>query len=294
MALTITKPNPNAKLMAMIRNLNKQGLLDSPSYRQTLKDEAEKLRISDEELERLIVEVKGTSGLSANKIENEEVTEVKNKIEDENSQSLPSAPSKKQIAPYIVIAAIALVVICFFVFKICLNDNTKSDSSATIGTLPPNPVDNHLQQLIQDGEDIFKNKNIARAKAIFVKALTEYPDNEGVKQRIAECNKILRQSNYMNLLQARENGKLGFADKDGYIVIDFLYDQEVERKSEMMVLKSGDKFGVVGGAEKDCSSTKYVKAEWIAEELSYRMLKNQTGDCDFVHVVDGKLIVDEY
>ena len=58
MALTITKPNPNAKLMAMIRNLHKQGLLDSPSYRQTLKDEAEKLRISDEELERLIVEVK--------------------------------------------------------------------------------------------------------------------------------------------------------------------------------------------------------------------------------------------
>lgn len=293
MALTITKPNPNAKLMAMIRNLHKQGLLDSPSYRQTLKDEATKLRISDEKLERLIAEVKETSVSSENKTEQEEVTEAKNKIEDE-TLSMPSLPSKKQITPYIIGAAIALVVICFFVFKICLNDNTKSDSSATIETLPPNPVDNHLQQLIQDGEDIFKNKNIARAKAMFVKALTEYPDNEGIKQRIAECNKILRQSNYMNLLQARENGKLGFADKDGYIVIDFLYDQEVERKSEMILLKTGDKFGVVGGAEKDCSSTKYVKAEWIAEELSYRMLKNQTGDCDFVHVVDGKLNVDEY
>jgi len=190
---------------------------------------------------------------------------------------------------YIILGVVFVAAVCFWLFynpknEVIINSAQSNDPNHDI----------EEQQLIQDCEDVFKTKNIARAKAMFVKALSKYPDNEGIRQRIEECNKILRQSNYMVLLQAREKGKLGFADKDGYIVIDFLYDQEVERKSEMMILKTGDKFGVVGGTVKDCSSTKYIKAEWIAEELSYRMLKNQTGDCDFVHIVDGKLIVDEY
>ena len=170
-----------------------------------------------------------------------------------------------------------------------VSDQPKQDST----TVVQQPIDHHLQELIQNAETVFKNRNVARAKRMFEKTLEEYPDNKEIMDRIDKCNEILTQSNYLSLIQARENGKLGFADKYGYIVIDFLYDSEVERKSEMIVLKNGSKYGIVGGKLKTSTDVKYLDFEWVNIDNCYMMSKNGDGDKDFVKVENGKLLIDE-
>ncbi len=224
-------------------------------------------------------------------ISNEELNKM---IEDELLPPVPPTPAsnKKRTHLIIIIAAVivaAMVCLCFFKTKpepLPTATPQKNDSTTL--------VDIHLQQLIQIGEDLFKTKNIARAKAHFAKILTEYPDNQDILKRINECDKIIKRSDYKSLTPILENGRLGFGDKEGYIVIDFLYDKEISRNGNMLLLKSGDKYGVVGGDLKTPTETKYQSAEWIAEEYSFQLIKNSMGDCDFVSVQNGQLIINEH
>ncbi len=379
MALTITKPNPNAKLMAMIRNLHKQGLLDSPSYRQTLKDEAEKLRISDEELERLIVEVKAPmfrlkemirkfhkegsldkpsnrqklkdeaskSSMSDDELERL-IAEVKDQMfrlkemirkfhkegsldKPSNQQTLKDEASKsgmsddelksliaevkgeqqgdysggttegggtitggdgenvkndndRKYTPYIIGAAIIIAVACLLFWQPWKNGPVEPP--------PPHPCDT-----------VVKIKNIARAKANYVNLLRQKPDDSvNIKECIDKCDEILETAKYSTLSAKRgtspngEQNKLGFEDERGYIVIDFLYDEEIGRHSEIIALKNKGKCGVVGGTLKDgVSEFKYMEVFWISGNRSYyRLVKNNSGDADEAKVKDGKLIINEH
>ena len=224
-------------------------------------------------------------------ISNEELNKM---IDDELLPPVPPTPARNKKRTHLIIIMTAIIVaamVCLWFFK------TKTEPLSTI--TPPKTdsttlVDTHLQHLIQVGEDIFKTKNIARAKAHFVKILTEYPDNQDILKRINECDKIIKRSDYKSLTPILENGRLGFGDKEGYIVIDFLYDQEISLNGNMILLKSGGKYGVVGGDLKTPTETKYQSAEWIAEEKSFQLIKNSMGDCDFVSVQNGQLIIKEY
>lgn len=220
--------------------------------------------------------------------------ELNKMIDDELLPPVPPTPARNKKRTHLIIIMTAIIVaamVCLWFFK------TKTEPLSTI--TPPKTdsttlVDTHLQHLIQIGEDIFKTKNIARAKAHFVKILTEYPDNQDILKRINECDKIIKRSDYKSLKPILENGQLGFGDTEGYIVIDFLYDKEISRNGDMILLKSGDKYGVVGGDLKTPTETKYQSAEWIAEEKSFQLIKNSMGDCDFVSVQNGQLIINEY
>ena len=55
--MKIPQTSAKDRLIAMIRNLHKQNLLDNPNYRRTLIEEADKARISEAQLDRLIAEV---------------------------------------------------------------------------------------------------------------------------------------------------------------------------------------------------------------------------------------------
>lgn len=220
--------------------------------------------------------------------------ELNKMIDDELLPPVPPTHVRNKKRKHLIILLAAVIVaamVCLCIFE------TKPEPLSNI--TPPKTdsatlVDTHLQHLIQVGEDIFKTKNIARAKAHFVKMLTDYPDNQDILKRINECDKIIKRSDYKSLKPILENGQLGFEDTEGYIVIDFLYDKEISRNGDMILLKSGDKYGVVGGDLKTPTETKYQSAEWIAEEKSFQLIKNSMGDCDFVSVNDGQLIINEY
>lgn len=226
-------------------------------------------------------------------VSNTELNQMINKALGIKTEEPQPTPEHKSRTHLIIIMATAIVaaIVCLWIF------GTKTEISSTPTQQETDysiSVNTHLQQLIQIGEDIFKTKNIARAKSHFVKMLTDYPDNQDILKRIDECDKIIKHSDYKSLTPILENGRLGFGDKEGYIVIDFMYDKEISRNGDMILLKSGDKYGVVGGDLKTPTATKYQSAEWIADEKSFQLIKNSMGDCDFVSVNDGQLIINEY
>lgn len=229
-----------------------------------------------------------------------------------NGGSVSPKPSKNY-KPYIIGGAILIIaLLCFALFKWIIpeggeisdgGDSTNTKNNSIIVNPEP-PIDHHLQQLIQNGEEVFKTKNIARAKRIFKDALLEYPDNQDILKRIKQCDEILRRSDYTALTGKRgsspngEDNNLGFEDADGYIVIDFLYDDLVSKQSEMIALKKDEKCGVVGGKLKDgVSEFKYTEVLWISGNGGYYRLINFTNnifDSDDAKVKDGKLEINKH
>ena len=95
-----------------------------------------------------------------------------------------------------------------------------------------------------------------------------------------------------------EDNKLGFEDTNGYIIIDFLYDEEIGRHSEMIALKIDGKYGVVGGKLKDgVSEFKYTEVLPIQGNNNYYRLvriENNVFDSDDAKITDGKLIINKH
>jgi hypothetical protein len=87
-----------------------------------------------------------------------------------------------------------------------------------------------------------------------------------------------------------EQNKLGFADNQGYIVIDFLYDEEISRFSEMIALKNGGQCGVIGGELKDgVSEFKYTEVlpTTSVDTNYYRLINFENGS----FISDDKAII---
>lgn len=226
--------------------------------------------------------------------------EVVNRELDYQLEKVLERMKKRKIKICLTSAALLIVAaVVWYVFGNITDDERPTDPvkgsefDSTTNNPPKLPVDQRLQELIQNAETVFKNKNVARAKRMFEAALREYPDNKEIKDSISQCVEIIRRSDCQSLIQERENGKLGFADKDGYIVVDFLYDSELDRKAGMIVLKNGDKYCIIGGKDKNESRTQYIDYKWVREEGSFMMSKNLDGDKDFVKVENGNLIIEE-
>ena len=124
------------------------------------------------------------------------------------------------------------------------------------------------------------------------KTLSEYPDNKEIMSRIENCDEIIGRTDCLSLIQVYQDGKIGFADKDGYIVIDMLYDSELERKAQIIVLKINDNVCIVGGKLKTSTDSKYIDYEWLSDENCYMMKKNNDGDYDFIRVENQKLKIE--
>ena len=100
--MKIPQTSAKDRLIAMIRNLHKQNLLDNPNYRRTLIEEADKARISEAQLDRLIAEVINPSVVEEPAKTPEPVVAEPEHIEPQED--------KKNKKPYLIIAAAVIVV----------------------------------------------------------------------------------------------------------------------------------------------------------------------------------------
>ncbi len=318
------------RLETMARALVKDGTI-SPANRQILETEAEKLAVSAEELDEIIKRVlNGSSSVDKPSSDTQATPPPEPKVEDtqksepetpapeqasqtaetkapdaSNPPSSPNPDKERNIKPLIIAIAL-LAAIAIVVWLLCRNttepvsDTPTSDNNETTQDENITVADPELEKLIKAGEDIFKTKNVARAKKMFQAALVQYPDNAAIKSRIAICDSIIKAAAYPTLRQERGTSpdnvqdKLGFADTNGYIVIDFLYDEEIDKQAEMMALIQGGKYGVIGGELKEASDFKYLETLWIPSANHYRLVTDQTGAAELASVQNGKLTIQQH
>lgn len=111
--MKIPQTSAKDRLIAMIRNLHKQNLLDNPNYRRTLIEAADKAHISEAQLDRLIAEVINPSSV-------EEPVKTPEPIVE--SEHVEPQDDKKNKKPYFIIAAAVIVVTVVLVWL--LSDKT--------------------------------------------------------------------------------------------------------------------------------------------------------------------------
>lgn len=157
---------------------------------------------------------------------------------------------KKSNTGLIIGIAAAVIIIGVVVFLLMGNGGSKPDGGEQTANNEASATENKQQQateqnngnngqtgkldnenpevkrLMEEADNLFnKDKNIARARTIYEKVLSMEPGNAKAKDMLNSCNKIMEASKISELSPIQgDNGKYGFADKEGYILIDFEYD----------------------------------------------------------------------
>ena len=173
--------------------------------------------------------------------------------------------------------------------------------------------ENAINQLVKDGETAYKEKNMARAKQLLDSAAKLVPDNQNVKKQLNECNKIINNSLLHELTPKKgDNGKLGFVDQDGNVVIDYLYDYTngvntndatkgdhfQHATADLLVVRKDGKWGVIDDDTKlPITDFKYGCVIWSGNTgvWLYRQNKVTVGVRDRVYFkeAEGKLIYEQ-
>ena len=305
------------RLETMARALVKDGNI-SPSNRQILESEATKLVVSMEELNEIIRRVLGensdknkvedasdpqkidTKETSQNDTESKETSTVINPPPPPPPPEPEKEKDSKRKPLIIALSAVAVIIVALLAWLIRSKTDIPGNENAETNDTPSESsetVDPILDSLLKSADDMFNTKNVARAKKMLQDAMAQYPSNERLQNRVDKCNAIIKSSCYSSLKQVRglspigEQDKLGYSNVNGYIVIDFLYDEEISRQEEMIALTKNGKYGVVGGDLKEPSDFRYDEALWIPSSKHYRLVKDYTGAADIVTVVEGKLTI---
>ena len=106
------------------------------------------------------------------------------------------------------------------------------------------------EQLLADAKKVFDTKNVARALPLYEAIVNKTPayaeaQNEA-KAKVEFCKKQIAKTPLYSLKKEMENGNIGYLNKDGYIVVDFLYKDELRHKKGGKILAVKDNLGKWG------------------------------------------------
>lgn len=141
------------------------------------------------------------------------------------------------------------------------------------------------ERLLADAKKVLDTKNVARALPLYEKIVNKQPayaeaQNEA-KEKVKFCKDQIAKTPLYSLKKDISNGKIGYLNKDNYVVIDYLYKDELRHTKGGKILALKDetgKWGFVDDATKlPITDFKYTdidnKHEFAGE---YRM--NVSGD----------------
>jgi len=156
-------------------------------------------------------------------------------------------------------------------------------------------------KLMEKADKLFNDdKNIARARDTYEQVLALEPGHSKAKDMLNSCQKIMDGTKIGDLTpKLGDNGKYGFADNQGYILIDFDYDNAKPNmpganKGLYGISKNG-KIGVFNDKTKRPETDFiYNKMTWVRDG-KWRLMKNPVGQVqDYISVdANGKVTFEE-
>lgn len=159
-----------------------------------------------------------------------------------------------------------------------------------------NEEDSELKELLAEAERIMKEeKNIVKAKEKYEEILKKKKNNEA-ESGLKECEKIINDSQLGDLTQTEKDGKIGFKDQNGNVVIDYLYDNGSYQKAaqghlqnNLYALKKDGKWGVIDNKTKlPVTEFKYESAAAVKDGFNLKISK---GNSDQLRYSDGKITI---
>lgn len=129
-----------------------------------------------------------------------------------------------------------------------------------------NEQDSQVKELEQQADKLFyDDKNIGKAKAIYDQILGIDPGYQKAKEKSDNCQKILDQANlFDSQLTQGPNGKYGFVDNEGNIILDYEFDKSKiadARCPQLIAVSKDGKWGILDSKTKlPATEFKYFKA----------------------------------
>ena len=151
---------------------------------------------------------------------------------------------------------------------------TKPDNNGSNTTTPDTPKDNTQQQdnsvseqdkklneeqsalkekyekLLNDAKKVLDTKNVARALPLYEAIVNMQPAYAEAQNEAAEkvkfCKEQIANTQLYSLKKEMSNGKIGYTNKNGYVVIDFLYKDELRHTKGGKILAVKDESGKWG------------------------------------------------
>ncbi|MBR4324124.1 MAG: protein kinase, partial [Bacteroidales bacterium] len=164
------------------------------------------------------------------------------------------------------------------------------------------------ERLLSEAKKVFDTKNVARALPLYEAIVNKQPayaeaQNEA-KEKVKFCKEQIKKNNLSSkeLTQVSENGLIGFANEEGYIVIDYLYKKAVfhQKGKELLAVQNNQgKWGIIGNETK-LPVTKFIytneKMRNDYPNSQYRMfLFDKAGEqWDEIWMVGGQLHIQSY
>lgn len=130
-----------------------------------------------------------------------------------------------------------------------------------------------IKDLAKRADDLFDEKNMAGAKVLYDSIQKLNPNYKN--DNIQKCNDIIKNAKHPLTKKIGDNGKLGFADSDGNLVIDCLYDNadysQGFMKDKLYALKKNGKWGVIDMEnKKELTEFKFAAAKGISNGFEMR------------------------
>ncbi|MBU0765154.1 MAG: protein kinase, partial [Bacteroidetes bacterium] len=238
---------------------------------------------------------------------------VKSRINscNEHIQKMQGQPAEKKKSKawiFIVIAAVTviLLVILFFLFKdkIFGTDEPEpiiSDTVENVINLPDVDVpDNNIQDtvintpIIEDlkndpnvrkADSLFEKDDFVNAKELYEEAQKEHPDNEYLKEQIKQCDENIGKTNWKGLKPVKgSNGKYGYENSDGQVVISHQYDEARWFNDGLAAVKKDGLWVFIDMKGKTAIDHQYTKVEQVFSP-GYNAFVVKDGKC---WVIDKK------
>lgn len=152
-----------------------------------------------------------------------------------------------------------------------------------------NKIDICSVGIFLDKADAEKNdKNIIAAKRYAESALEIMSDNQTAQNIIDECDKIISKTSGLKP-EKGDNGLMGFRDKSGYLIVDYIYEDAWAMQWALAAVKIDGKWGFIGPKGKLLVETRYDKIDKLAP--GYKAYDNTDNVKHLVSNNTGKLKV---